>query len=95
MTEEDIKRIEPFLSNELFTVAVMTNKSAAAANLCNWVINIHKYNRIYVKVKPLMDSLESARATKAAAEESLAAATAIVDELNQKLSSLSVLCGSV
>merc|ERR1711871_762108 len=88
MTEEDIKRIEPFLSNEMFTVAVMTNKSAAAANLCTWVISIHKYNRIYVKVKPLMDSLESARATKAAAEESLAAAMAIVDELNQKLAQL-------
>lgn len=27
----------------------MTSKSAAAANLCTWVVNIYRYNRIYVK----------------------------------------------
>ena len=31
--------------------------AAAAANLCNWVINIYTFNRIYVRVKPLMDAL--------------------------------------
>lgn len=38
----------------------MTKKSSAAANLCNWVINIVKYNSIYKKVKPLMESAEAA-----------------------------------
>ena len=80
-----VKRIEPFLANELFTVEVMTSKSMAAANLCNWVINIHKFNRISVKVKPLMDQLEAARASKAAAEASLAAAQAIVAAVDAKL----------
>lgn len=42
-------------------------KSAAAANLCNWVINIVKYNKIYKQVKPLMESAEAAE--KLAAEK--------------------------
>eukprot|EP01032_Pedospumella_encystans_P002289 gene2289-2689_t len=60
----------------------------AAANLCNWVVNIVKYNRIYVKVKPLMDQLEEARASKAAAEASLAAAQTIVAAVEAKLKAL-------
>jgi len=57
----------------------------AAANLCNWVVNIVKFNRIYVKVKPLMERLDGARASKFAAETSLAAAQAIVAGVEAKL----------
>ncbi len=32
-----------------FTPENMTSKSAAAANLCTWVVNIYRFNRIYVK----------------------------------------------
>jgi dynein heavy chain len=85
MTEEDVKKIEPFLANEVFDVKIMEGKSMAAANLCNWVVNIHRFNRIYVKVKPLMDSLEAARASKASAEASLKQAMDIVDAVNKKL----------
>ncbi|RYG70338.1 hypothetical protein EON64_00425, partial [archaeon] len=85
MTEDEIKRLEPFLSNEAFDPKFMESKSMAAANLCNWVVNIVKFNRIYVKVKPLMDQLEQARASKAAAEASLAAAQAVVAAVDAKL----------
>jgi dynein heavy chain len=88
MSEEDVKRLEPYLANEVFDAKVMESKSAAAANLCNWVINIHRYNRIYVKVKPLMDQLDAARAAKAAAEASLNAAMAVVAAVNAKLKEL-------
>jgi dynein heavy chain len=88
MTEDEVKKLEPFLANEMFDVKVMEGKSMAAANLCNWVINIHRFNRIYVKVKPLMDQLEDARAKKAAAEESLAGAEAVVAAVNAKLKEL-------
>lgn len=67
ITDDEVKKLEPYLSNELFDKTVMMSKSAAAANLCNWVVNIVQFNRIYVKVKPLMDQLEQARASKAAA----------------------------
>lgn len=88
MTEDEIHRLQPYISNEMFDPKVMESKSMAAANLCNWVVNIVKFNRIYVKVKPLMDQLEEARSSKAAAEESLASATAIVDNVNAKLKAL-------
>ena len=52
----------------------MASKSAAAANLCSWVVNIYKFNRIYVRVKPLMDSLEDAKIKKHDAQETLSRA---------------------
>ena len=85
MTEDEVARLQPFLQNELFDPKIMESKSMAAANLCTWVVNIFRFNRIYVKVKPLMDSLEEARAQKAAAEASLAAANAIVAACDEKL----------
>merc|ERR1711871_553975 len=88
ITEDEIKKLQPYLSNELFDPKVMESKSMAAANLCNWVVNIVRFNRIYVKVKPLMDALEAARATKAEAEASLAAAQAIVAACDAKLKAL-------
>ena len=88
MTEDEIKRLEPFLQNEMFDPKLMESKSMAAANLCNWVVNIVKFNRIYVKVKPLMDQLEAARASKAAAEASLAAAQSTVAAVDAKLKAL-------
>jgi len=85
MTEDEVKKLEPYMNNELFDPKIMEGKSMAAANLCTWVVNIYRFNRIYVKVKPLMDSLEAARAAKAEAEASLAAAEAIVAAVNAKL----------
>ena len=68
----------------------MLGKSFAAANIASWAVNCFKYNRIYVKVKPLMDSLEASRATKAAAEASLANALATVAAVEANLASLEV-----
>ena len=49
----------------------MQKKSQAASNLWDWVTNIYAYNRIYVKVKPLMERLEEARANKQKAMDKL------------------------
>lgn len=51
ITEDEIKKLEPIVGDEGFTVENMKSKSAAAANLCSWVISIYTYNRIYVKVR--------------------------------------------
>ena len=88
ISEEEIKKVEVFTNNPEFTIENMNTKSAAAGNLATWVINIYGFNRIYVKVKPLMDSLEAAKASKAAADASLATAqgkVAVVEEMLQKL----------
>ena len=38
----------------------MKGKSEAASYLCAWVVNVVEYNRIYKKVKPLMERKASA-----------------------------------
>ncbi|CAM9358663.1 unnamed protein product [Ascophyllum nodosum] len=70
--EEIVKQVERLLKEPEFTYSVMRTKSAAAANLCKWVINTINFNQIYKKVKPLMDALESAQEAKAAALADLA-----------------------
>lgn len=67
-----IARVQPCLEHPDFTYDRMKTKSAAAANLCNWVINIISFNAIYKRVKPLMDSLEIATQRKKRAEDDLA-----------------------
>ena len=77
-SDELIKKLQPLVDDPVMEYSVMLGKSFAAANIASWAVNCYKYNRIYVKVKPLMDSLEASKATKAAAEASLANALATV-----------------
>jgi dynein heavy chain len=88
MTEELIKKLGPLVENPDFNAEAMTKKSEAAANLCSWVVNIYTYNRIWVKVKPLMDALEEATQNKAAAEAQLAEVQAQVAEVEAALQAL-------
>lgn len=48
----DLKTAE-LLLDPAFTKENMMKKSSAAANLANWVINVVKYNDIFVVVEPL------------------------------------------
>jgi len=68
---EVLARVEPYLDDPIFTFEKMKSKSAAAANLCNWVVNIVIYHRVYTKVKPLMDQLQRAQEAKGRAEADL------------------------
>jgi len=47
------------LLNPQFNFETMTKKSSAAANLCNWVINVVGYNDIFVVVEPLKMQAEA------------------------------------
>ena len=49
ITDDEINKLEPLMSQDIFDAKIMEGKSMAAANLCNWVVNIVKFNRIYVK----------------------------------------------
>jgi dynein heavy chain len=88
ITEEEIALLKPYIEDADFTPEKMSSKSAAAANLCTWVVNIYNFNRIYVNVKPLMDSLQAARESKAAAINSLEVARKKVAEVQQQLAIL-------
>lgn len=88
ITEKEIDLLKPYTEDDNFTPEKMASKSAAAANLCTWVVNIVNFNRIYVKVKPLMDSLQAARESKAAAIASLEEAQRQVAEVQEQLALL-------
>ena len=79
---ERLVKVEKYMSKASFTPENMSAKSAAAGNLCTWVVNVYRYNRIYVRVKPLMDDLDAAQERKAAADASLEAANAKVGAAN-------------
>ena len=66
-----------------FTFEKMKKKSEAAANLCKWICATVTYNKIYTKVKPLMDTLAQCKADNAAAEASLKEVTLICDDLER------------
>jgi dynein heavy chain len=69
-----IEKLTPVVEDPVMDFDVMVKKSQAAANLASWVVNIYRYNRIYVKVKPLMEKLADAKIKKASAEAALAEA---------------------
>ena len=86
--EDIIKKIEPIVEDENFNPEFMSKKSAAAANLCTFVCNIYMFNRIYVKVEPLMRKLEAAQKSKAEALASLKEVQDLVHAIEVKLAAL-------
>lgn len=68
---EVIKAIEPYLKDAEFEPEFVRSKSAAAAGLCAWVINIIKFYEVYCDVEPKRKALAAANAELAAATEKL------------------------
>lgn len=68
---EIIKAIEPYLKDAEFEPEFVRSKSAAAAGLCAWVINIIKFYEVYCDVEPKRKALAAANAELAAAQEKL------------------------
>mmetsp|Transcript_22422 Transcript_22422/g.30704 ORF Transcript_22422/g.30704 Transcript_22422/m.30704 type:complete len:1916 (+) Transcript_22422:3-5750(+) len=86
--EDTILRVTPMLDDPEFTFEKMKSKSAAAANLANWVINIIRFNGIYKRVKPLMESLDVATRSKRKAMDDLAVVNAQLAVIEEKLTTL-------
>ena len=55
-----LDQLAPIVEKDFFNFEKMLGKSQAAAYLCKWVVNIVRFNSIYKRVKPLMDSAEAA-----------------------------------
>ncbi|XP_014280457.2 dynein beta chain, ciliary [Halyomorpha halys] len=85
---EIIKSIQPYLKDEEFEPEFVRSKSAAAAGLCAWVINIIKFYEVYCDVEPKRKALEQANAELAAAQEKLAIIKAKVNSLEEQLNQL-------
>lgn len=68
---EVIKAIQPYLKDSEFEPEFVRSKSAAAAGLCAWVINIIKFYEVFCDVEPKRKALAHANAELAAAQEKL------------------------
>ena len=88
MSDELINKLTPYIQSDGFNEQDMKSKSGAAANLCAFVVNVFKFNRIYVKVKPLMDSLEKAENEENAANKAKNEALDKVARLTANLEAL-------
>jgi len=75
-----ITALEPYLKDKEFDPEYIRSKSAAAAGLCSWVINIVKFYEVYCDVEPKRRALEEANAELAEAQDTLAAVKAKVGE---------------
>ncbi|KAJ8957969.1 hypothetical protein NQ318_001970 [Aromia moschata] len=85
---EVIKAIEPYLKDSEFEPEFVRSKSAAAAGLCAWVINIIKFYEVFCDVEPKRKALAAANAELAAAQEKLNSIKKKVASLEEQLAKL-------
>ena len=57
-----LEKVQPIIDTPGFNKKDMMSKSEAAANLCGFVVNVIKYNKIYRVVKPLAEEAAEAEA---------------------------------
>ncbi|XP_054276549.1 dynein beta chain, ciliary [Macrosteles quadrilineatus] len=85
---EIMKAIQPYLKDSEFEPEFVRSKSAAAAGLCAWVINIIKFYEVYCDVEPKRKALAQANADLAAAQDKLAVIKRKVASLEEQLARL-------
>ncbi len=66
-----ITALEPYQKDKEFDPEFIKSKSAAAAGLCSWVINIVKFFDVYCDVEPKRRALDEANAELLAARHKL------------------------
>lgn len=70
--ENCLKALQPYLQDPSFNPEFVATKSAAAAGLCSWVLNIERFHRVFCEVQPKRQALDRANAELAAAQDKLA-----------------------
>jgi|JI10StandDraft_1071094.scaffolds.fasta_scaffold71023_5 dynein heavy chain len=83
-----LSMVTQYTSKPSFTYENMISVSSAAANLCKWANNILEYNRIYKRVKPLMDKASEAENEVKTAEGKLKVVKDAVADINAKVAEL-------
>ena len=80
--------LEPYLKDKEFDPEFVRSKSAAAAGLCSWVINIIKFYEVYCEVEPKRRALEEANQQLSDAQSRLEGIITKVQELESTLTEL-------
>jgi len=76
-----IERIQEYIQDPRFNRKTMETKSAAAAGLCDWVINMNLYYAVHKKVQPLKEKAEQAEQRLNQSKEGLRDARRRVEQL--------------
>lgn len=84
----NLEALAPYLNDPEFNPESIRAKSAAAAGLTSWVINIVGYYRVYCDVEPKRGALETANSVLAASQAKLAEIQAKIADLNNNLNEL-------
>ncbi|XP_058455827.1 dynein beta chain, ciliary-like isoform X2 [Malaya genurostris] len=80
-----IKALQEYLKDPDFDPEKIRAKSAAAAGLSAWVINIHKFYQVYLVVEPKQRALNEAQSELKAAQDKLMDLTTMINELEERL----------
>ncbi|XP_031327312.1 dynein beta chain, ciliary-like [Photinus pyralis] len=88
MSPEVVKVTQEYLKDPEFLPEIILGKSAAAAGLCSWVINILKFYDVFVVVEPKRRALNKANQDLEEARAKLVALNKKLDEFEQTLSVL-------
>ncbi|XP_038597832.1 LOW QUALITY PROTEIN: dynein heavy chain 17, axonemal [Tachyglossus aculeatus] len=88
--EACLKAFAPYQGNPTFDPEFIRSKSAAAAGLCSWCINIVRFYEVYCNVAPKRQALEEANAELAEAQDKLSRIKNKIAELNANLSMLTI-----
>lgn len=90
--ESTLDKLRPILAQDFFNEEEMKSSSEAAANLCNWVVNVVAYKDIHKNVAPKMaaqkkatEEYEQAQAKLKSVEEKVAAMERKLKEVTQQL----------
>lgn len=76
------------MEQDFFNFETMKNKSTAAGYMTLWLVNLVRYNTIYKKVKPLMDTAEFAKQTAETKKKELEVVQAKVADVTAKVEAL-------
>lgn len=82
------REVMKYIADEEFNPELVRTKSAAAAGLCSWVINILRFYEIYCDVAPKRAALNKANAELQQSKEKLQAVEKKVNDLEDEIKKL-------
>ncbi|KAJ7405899.1 dynein axonemal heavy chain 9 [Willisornis vidua] len=86
--ENCLKALQPYLQDPKFNAEFVATKSAAAAGLCSWVLNIVRFHSVFCEVQPKRQALSRANAELASAQDKLGTIKAKISRLDENLGRL-------
>ena len=88
MPDQNFRQLKPIISDPNFTPEIIREKSACAAGLCDWVLNINAYYEVVISVEPKKAAVRDAEARLEEANLKKSEMDALVKKLTDELNVL-------